>query len=401
MRVSFFHKGVGLSLNLKTIIKVLAPLAVVGWAVYFWVYPTHAYSLFDDDFEGEFVGDWADWNTPDCSRGVALSTDFAAQGFWSLSADRSAAGAAGCTDQIRSVTGHHEYEIVRIRFDILATETNILNAGLTFYEDEASGAGIGGVKIQAEDIELSGGTTVLAGITDGTWYAVEYYVNFVTGCQSARVNEGAWATEECGITETYVSRVRFKAGGSVNTIAYVDDLRLTFGKVGIGDGGVGDALPPEFDIWTDNPLSIGDVIADYPSHDDIYGSCDFWIDGLTCVWTWISYAIVPVENELAGLLGVPITTLVTRWPWSYISVPYARMQDGLITGACPFGESLLGGTLLGSSLPEIDMCEWFDEANFDDLMADHPWVEGVFISGIYLALGLMLWQRARGFLTQE
>jgi len=398
MRISMFHKGVGFSIGLKTFVKVLAALFPVLLAAYFWVYPSHAASLFDDDFEGDFIGEWTDWDDMNCDRGVVISTDYAHSGAFSLSADRSGAAPA-CTDQIRSITGHYDADTVQISWWMLATETNITTSSLIFYGDDATGAGVGGVNMVAEDFRLSGGTVILDNtVADNTWYRIDWRYDTSTDCQTAKINSGAWATPECGMdTGEYISRVRYKAAGSVSTITYIDQLLLTTSS-GAGAG----VLPPEFDAFFADPsLSIADIIADYPSHDDVYGACDFWTDGFDCLWTWIEYAVVPVQNELGGLLQEPLETMITRWPWAYVSVPFREIQEGLTSGDCPFEESLLGGTFMGSALPEVDLCVWADDIGFDELMDDHPWSEGMIISSIYLMLGVTLFKIGQTFLMGE
>jgi len=403
-RISVNHKGIGLSVKLTALVKILAACSVLGWAFYFWVYPTHAATLFDDDFEGEYNGEWNDADSMTCDRGVTLTTDTSDHGFWSLSADRTGAAPA-CTDQLRTELGIYSSEVVQVSFSIGATETNITRGSLYFSDSEAPFTAFGGVKIQSEDIELSGGTTIEAGATDNTWYRVDWKIDFTTGCQTARVNGGSWATPECGITQQNVAHARLAAVGSVSTIVYIDNILLV-GMSAALDGGI---LPPEFDNYIGGtPLSVQDVIDDYPTHDDIYGSCSIWAgifsgssgDGMACIWSWIQYAIIPAEGSLTGLLAATIGTLTTRWPFAYLSEPITAITEGFDNNECPL-PVFLGQEFMGTTLPEFDLCQLVEDAGYTDYFLDNIWAEAMIIYAIYAGLGYMLYKRAERFLTGD
>jgi len=401
MRISLFHKGVGVTAKLTSLIKILGAIALIGWGLYLWAYPTHAATLFDDDFEGGvYRGEWADQDSMTCDRGVALTTEEASHGYWSLTADRTGV-APDCTDQLRSELGIYDSDIVQVSFSLRATETDATIIGVRFSDSEDPFSSFGGVKISGEDLELTGGTTIQAAVTDNTWYRIDWRVDFTTGCQTARVDGGSFVTPECGITEENLAHIRYTVSGSVSSIAYLDNIILS----GFSSTSGADVLPPEFDSFIpDDPISVGDVIADYPSHDDVYGQCDFWGfdagDGLACVWTYIEYALVPESQSLAGLLAAPVQTLATRWPFSYVSQPINAIQTGLSSGECPF-PPILGVEFFGSTLPEVDFCAWIDDASIVDYVTNNTWAEAVIIYSIYLALGLHLWRRAESFLQQN
>jgi len=404
IRLSTHFKGVGLSLTLTTIVKVLFGLLCVGLLAYFTAYPTHAATLFDDDFEGNYNGEWYDVLTANCERGVVLSTDYASHGVWSLSADRTGA-APNCTEQYRSELGIYDQDIVQVSFSVLATETNISRGSVYFSDSEDPFVEFGGVKISSEDIVMTGGTVVKTPIVDATWYRVDYRVDFTTGCQTARVDGGAWATPECGITATNLAHLQFGAVGTISTVLYLDNVLLSTYTSGVAEG----VLPPEFDYFLGTePADIGDIISGYPSHDDIYGTCSIWAgiflgssgDGMACIWSWIQYAVIPENESLSGLLATVFGTLTTRWPFSYISAPITTITENFHNDECPL-PVFLGQEFMGTTLPEFDLCTLIDDAGYADYMLANIWAEAMIIYAIYVGAGYMLYKRAEQFLTGD
>jgi len=398
-RFSFFHKGIGISMKLETVVKVLGVIALTAWGLYFWAYPSHAMSLFDDSFESDGLrGTWEDY--AGCTRGVVQSTDFATHGYWSLSADRTGAE-PNCTNQLRTGLGTYSGNTIYLNFDMMATEVNVTIAGVEFLDD--TGDAITHAYFQADNIDLDSNDI---GVVDNTWYNIRTVVDFVTGCSTSSVDGGSWTTPACGITGDNIAQFRVFAAGTISTILYVDDLSLIASDLVLGSG---ETLPSEFDEFLGGtPLSISDIIDNYPTHDDIYGSCSIWGgifsgstgDGAACIWSWIQYAFTPAEGSLEGLLAATIGTLTTRWPFSYIMVPITTFTDNFHNDECPL-PVFLGQEFMGTTLPEFDICTMIDDADYTSFFLDNVWAEAMIIYAIYVGLAVMLFRRAKDFLTGD
>jgi hypothetical protein len=116
-----------------------------------------------------------------------------------------------------------------------------------------------------------------------------------------------------------------------------------------------------------------------PSHDTTYGACKLWGisfnflgtgtsetnagDGLPCVWTWIQYAIIPPStSDTFDFISLPIRTLLTRWPASYLTLSYTNFMAHLrYDTQCPI-PTTGGETLLGTELPVFDLCSYASTA---------------------------------------
>jgi len=129
------------------------------------------------------------------------------------------------------------------------------------------------------------------------------------------------------------------------------------GSWGSGDGGATE--------WSD-------MLDALPSHDTAYGACSIvgdpelgfsgasWTfatgDGFECFLSWIRYLTIPDADVAIDFVTAPLTVLANRWPFAYFTSAVAAFEDGLtVTTACPI--PVLGGdTLLGTTLPELDLC---------------------------------------------
>jgi len=106
--------------------------------------------------------------------------------------------------------------------------------------------------------------------------------------------------------------------------------------------------------------------------------------GLACISEWIGFMIVPQSEQFIDIVSAPVTAIIDRWPWFYIEDFLQYFYAGLNSeGTCPL-VPLLGGTLFGETIPEVDPCDWF--ADIKTVMNDHPSITNLIIIGIWAML---------------
>jgi len=371
--------------------------------LFFTAFPSHAAgSEWIDNFENDssvMTNDWT--NRASCTRNVALSSDESISGDWSLTFDRTGASPA-CTDQENLALSDIDGDIITGDYWIRATETNVTNIAINFYDGIDL---VAGQKISTGNFYLSGGTTVMTGLDDDTWYHIGWYFDKASACTSAKVINGTneYATAECGSTGTVIDNLNVRAGGTVSTIVYIDNMSVSAASESF-------ELPNSFsDIFGDES-NVGTILADYPSHDDVYGACSIWggifsgstDDGAACIWTWIQYALVPEDFSVAGLLASPVRMLESRWPFTYITVPLNAIGTGLDNGDCPFTEQLFTDDLEfnGSTvtIPDFDVCDIFETPDLAAGFAAHTTAQSAVVAFIYVSLGVLIWKKSDDFM---
>lgn len=148
-----------------------------------------------------------------------------------------------------------------------------------------------------------------------------------------------------------------------------------------------------------NQIGLTDFIASYPDHDTAVGACsnstfqDYW----ECFWSYVQYFAIPTSAPIYNSLQKPYTMLQSRWPFGYVLQPIASYSAGIAQQetSCPFAD-LGGGTLLGTSLPDVPICD-----NLSDVktaMEANTLVQGLLVTLIYLGFGFMVFGAARNFL---
>lgn len=140
-----------------------------------------------------------------------------------------------------------------------------------------------------------------------------------------------------------------------------------------------------------------------PSHDTVYGACDFFSlastqgDGLDCLWSWIQYAVWPPQDYLFDYITAPLDTLSTRWPFVYITNIISEVESGVTgTGTCPL-PTLFGGTFLGQSVSSVNLCTWFSSTS--GYFTANQSAEDTFEVVIWLVFAVAVFERAKHFLT--
>jgi len=375
--LSFFHRGFGFRLPLVKVAKVLAVLVPLSWIFYFSLYPAHA--------EGLPIFEAAENPTSTTSFGGAtFYNDQAAAIIWQPSVS---ACLSSVTVKIARTNNPTDY--LRLEFRSYsgsgdpdvggASAVDILGSTVSAYPsfeylDFAFPTCIPVVEGEEYSVVLK---------RTGSWDSTNYYTMYY----------------ELNYTGTDILEKWVSTGGSWAT-------STTRGWAMIGYGYTTDtSLPSSIDgAFGDTALSTGDLIDNYPSHDTQYGACDFWGsaagDGLECVFSWVKYALFPVDNSLTGALFAPVETLAGRWPFAYIAAPINAFFTGFENGACPFpAGGFAGGEYDGFQTDNLDFCDLLDTADFDGLIEDYPWQINAIVMVIYFWLGFYLFKIARDFLT--
>jgi len=164
----------------------------------------------------------------------------------------------------------------------------------------------------------------------------------------------------------YRMKVRSKVGsGSYGS--YTSTATFTVGSLPVGGGGGGS--------WGDDDEggAAGQgtwqtELDAVPSHDTVYGACDFWGstsgDGIECLWSWIKYFIFPpADVGVIDFLSLPMQTLGSRWPFVYFTTFVARWQAAISgDGDCPL-PSFFTATddYAGVNIPTFNACTPADQ----------------------------------------
>lgn len=201
------------------------------------------------------------------------------------------------------------------------------------------------------------------------------------------------------ITQDNLYRIKARATFT-ETGSYTTENEFTLDTIPYGGGSGGS--------WGDDGSSGGwdswDTFLDsLPTHDSIYGSCDFFSlaasqgDGLDCLWSWIQYAIFPPEDFLFNFIEAPFATLADRWPFAYITSIISEIEDGVSgSGTCPLPSLFGDESGLGQDVDELDMCDWFDP--IDDYFTANQTAEDTFEVVVWLIFAGAVFATAQRFL---
>jgi len=151
--------------------------------------------------------------------------------------------------------------------------------------------------------------------------------------------------------------------------------------------------------FTDNQIGLTDFLSSYPDHDTAVGACanstfgDYW----ECFWSYIEYYVVPSSVPIFNSLTKPYTALQTRWPFGYILIPVESFRTGLATNTttCPL-QDIGGGTFLGSTIPDIAICDYLDDVK--TAAEANALAQSMLVIIVYVAFGTTLMFSAKSFL---
>jgi len=162
------------------------------------------------------------------------------------------------------------------------------------------------------------------------------------------------------------------------------------------------------DLWGGGQGDWDTFISTYPTHDTVYGACDWWGssagDGLPCLWTWFAYAVFPDSTQFRNVLATPIGVLTTRWPFAYIFNPINTLINAIENGGdvCPIPAifpdtmELFGNTV---ELPEdFSLCTAFDNADASTVIAANAYASNVLLMALYVMFAMLWFDMARRFL---
>jgi len=160
----------------------------------------------------------------------------------------------------------------------------------------------------------------------------------------------------------YRVRVSVDFGNGYGAASSWTTFSLNYGNI-VGNTGVGNwggtTGDGSYQDWTD-------AVAALPSHDTVYGACDWWgstsVDGLPCLWTWVQYIVVPPEETAFNFLQAPFNAIATRWPFVYLTNIYTSLSVGIeSSSSCPL-PSLFTPTddYNGVNIATLDTCDFFD-----------------------------------------
>jgi len=189
----------------------------------------------------------------------------------------------------------------------------------------------------------------------------------------------------------------FEAGPPSNTV----DLTITASTPGGGGGSGGDGTVPDdiVDLFGGGPADITAWATAYPSHDSLYGSCDFWTDAMGCLWSWVEYAYIPDSGSFTNILAGPFGLLITRWPFAYVLVPLHSFLAGVDSGTnvCPIPDQF-GYTVLGLTTPTFSICDIMDTYSPASQIAANAYMAFVFLTCVWLSFAMLWWRMAQRFL---
>lgn len=176
---------------------------------------------------------------------------------------------------------------------------------------------------------------------------------------------------------------------------------------GGGNGSFGGTTQGELDdlmaLWGGDYVEWDTFISSYPDHDTVYGACDLWgsdpEDGLTCIWSWISYALFPDADQFTNVITSPLGVLTTRWPIGYITAPASAFVTGLDNGSdvCPIPD-LFDSEILGLTVPAFSLCDAFDEADASTVIASNSYASTILPFAIYISFAMLWFTMGRHFL---
>jgi len=157
-----------------------------------------------------------------------------------------------------------------------------------------------------------------------------------------------------------------------------ENLYPSGGGSWIGDGGEADWQSALGDAWANKPTCT--VITF-----DFLGTSSG--DGVSCVGEWFAFLIVPPSTTFIDVISAPVQALIDRWPWFYVEDFLDSFTLGFrTTSSCPL-IPLLGVEFFGTTLPEVDPCDWF--ADLATAIETSPTLESIIIALLWL--GLVFW----------
>jgi len=404
-----------MSVNINRALKLAAfsmgCLLSLSVILFFTAFPSHAAgSDWVDNMEDDssvMTNNWANHNICTPNTNVVLSSDEAVSGDWSLSWQRNAT-IGSCTSQKNTALSSVSGDIITGDFWLRSNDTDA-QASVNFLD--SSGDLVMTMGFDTGSIEVCSST--IESYDADTWYHIGWYYDTQAEVGSARVINGSnvyempGGVEPCSgaTTDGNVSELRLVASGGTGAqaILYLDNMSVNAADESF-------ELPDNFTDLFGEESNVGSILADYPSHDDVYGACSIWggifsgstDDGAACIWTWIQYALVPEDFSVVGLLASPVRMLESRWPFTYITVPLNAIGVGLDNGDCPFTEQLFTDDfdLNGSTvtIPDFDICDIFETPDLAAGFAAHTTAQSAVVALIYVSLGVLMWKKADDFM---
>jgi len=301
-----------------------------------------------------------------CLLGILLLTNKAkAETLYNCSEGTIASGVSGASQRSLSLTG--TAKSVAMQFKAIGDDCTPQTAASDGYEIWNESGQIGG------NFEYQEGDTIPENSTAWIYGIVDTAVNIAGGTRITRSALPTCAEGGASLESVYSSTdscpgVRWTTTVQNGTDWFyrilsdepsAEDFLLganPFGGGGGGSWGDGDA--------TGGAVDWQNFFDNVPSHDDVYGACDFFSlaatqgDGLDCLWSWIQYAVWPPAEGFIDLVSQPLNTLQTRWPLVYLTSFYGAAVDGINgLSSCPL-PVLTGNSYGGTTLPTITPCNY-------------------------------------------
>ncbi|MBN1585727.1 hypothetical protein JW899_05185 [Candidatus Uhrbacteria bacterium] len=119
-------------------------------------------------------------------------------------------------------------------------------------------------------------------------------------------------------------------------------------------------------------------------------------DGLSCVWSWIRYGIIPPEDAPRNIIASVWVKVRTRWPLAYIPQVASSIYGGMTAsgGICPLPD-IEGVEVAGMTVPGIDLCAISEEAA--GWMDTDDWLSNWIAIAIWAMTGYLWYRAARHF----
>jgi len=186
--------------------------------------------------------------------------------------------------------------------------------------------------------------------------------------------------------------------GTASSSVFITIVGTTPGGGG-GSGGDGTVPDDIVDLFGGGPADITAWATAYPTHDDLYGACDFWTDAMGCLWSWIEYAYIPDSGSFTNILAGPFGLLITRWPFAYVLVPMNAFLSGMNSGTnvCPIPDQF-GYSVLGLTTPTFSICDIMDTYSPASQIAANAYMAFVFLTCVWLSFAMLWWRMAQRFL---
>lgn len=157
--------------------------------------------------------------------------------------------------------------------------------------------------------------------------------------------------------------------------------------------------PPSSVIENSDEDALSDLIASYPSHDDVVGACnnDTFGDYFACLFSYIQYWLMPASTEFGNLFQAPRDILMQKWPFGYIVNPVDAFASALSYGdnTCPL-PNIPSSTWGGYTFQAIDVCDIIDDLDTENLLND--FAINFIVSALWVSFGLTWLGMAKKFL---